>query len=303
MRTAKPTAKAAYSSEIAAESSLYAQLTSGYVTLGTSEEAVLATYTGTSDLYGLGFAAQSLSPSEAAALSAEYASYATASLSPSEAAALSAEYAEITSEAAFFSTYTGTDDPFATATETGTVAANGPVPTTTDTSRAPTSNRNWPALTVAEGPSAYGIECRHFKNPNSTLPSTCTETITGICGLLSAVGAGNTTYHKEKIFVGSWNWWNLWDKTSCAAAVFVPKVAVGPGKFPTIAQCEALIYGKMETSCRAGGFDNARVNLIRGSNNYTDPRTDAQLGPGGTMGSAVDPKAPSYMISWADGVQ
>ena len=337
-RTAEPTAKAAVSSELAAQSSLEADL------------AEYATYTGTSDILGFGAIPTNYSAiyaSQTKAYAAEVSQY-FRTAAPTAKAALSSDLAAQSSwEAKLgeYLTYTGTSDLLGfsstKATEPSsrqTAAANTSSMATSGASSS--SAGGWPALTLTDKPAAYGVECRNFYDePESRRrASFCASPIQQICQLLHQANTGSSKRMKSRQIdfplqftapestppeappeagdglstVGETDKWLYTTAAegqagpynrACGAAAYLPQAAVGTTKVPSIEQCEDAIYGTMLGLCGHSvgpdgeSYDMARVNVEGGSANYTDSRSETQLGAP-YMGRQIDPKAPSFVITF-----
>ena len=287
------------SSEAAALSSEYAAFT--------SEEAVYATYTGTSDL----FPAETLAPSEAALLSSEYAAFTSVyatytgtsdlfpaeTLAPSEAALLSSEYAAFTS---VYATYTGTGDPFANYTAIPLNKSAIPPPTTT-IAQAPlrpavrtslaatvalTATAQWPALTRVNSSEVYGATCiQYYASGHMYNRTQCDTVVPQICDLLSASDAGTGdvdrwvyAYAPEQQTYG------------CVMGFWLPGAVRGTRKVPNGEACRNEVFGQMLNLCinakgdELGLFNAASVNV-------------GTLPGNGRTGTQVEAGAPSYIMA------
>lgn len=326
--TAEPTAKVALSSELAAESSNYAAITIG--NFSDTYAAATAAYASDDAAYRSAVTRffATAEPTAKARLSSELAAetsfYAdlTQSLSPSEAAAVSEELRQWNSEAAVYATYTGTSDLFGYGyTDDGTAAtkasstpaaqipavniSQAAVKTTPAiATAAPTSTADWPRLGLDPNnkPASYAIQCLSTgKELNSTRLSgtsynfrDCTPAFTDVCNSLHEadnLSSSNTNTDK---------WvWGYGDSSKCIAAFWLPKSAAGVGKVPTVQECERLVYGRMLEACFTdGGLNNAynmgRVNIVHGVLN----ETSGESGEGSYQGEQVDAGSPSYQVGF-----
>ena len=301
-QTAAPTAKAAASSDLAVESSYYAQYTaSNYSALQSSAFASYVSH----------FFATA-PPTARAALSSQLKEesswndaftsniYGTESIGTSEAAAQSSAYAAWTSQLKVYKTYTGTSDLFAFATETSQVAPSSKPASATAALAAPTQTADWPLLSLVQQPEPYGVQCK------SLTPSTgkrvfdveaCTSSLTEICISLDAANKEGSSSSNTDKWVFAYG-----DSKSCIASFWLPKSAAGTGKVPTLEECQANVYGRMVTLCYIKGnvnglYDTARVNLVHGLMN--DTRGTYVQGKS-YEGEQVDAGVPSYQIAFLD---
>ena len=323
--TAEPTAKAALSSELAAESRDYAAITIG--NFSDTYAAATADYASDDAAYRsrITHFFATAEPTAKAFLSSELAAETafqadlTQSLSPSEAAAVSEELRQWSSEAAVYATYTGTSDLFgfgftddgtATTPATSTPAAQIPavnisqpaVKTTPATaSAAPTSTAHWPRLGLDPNnkPASYAIQCLSTgteldSTRNSSTPydfRDCTPAFKDVCNSLHEADTLSSSNNDTDKWV-----WGYGDSTKCIAAFWLPKSAAGVGKVPTVQECEQLVYGRMLQACFTDGvlknaYNMARVNIVHGVLNQT---TEDESG----QGEQVDPGSPSYQVGF-----
>lgn len=325
--TAEPTAKAALSNELAAESRYYAAATAG--NFSDSYAKATAAYASEEAAY-LSVVTRffaTAEPSDKARLSSELAAETefeadlTRSLSPSEAAVVSEELRQWNSEVSVYATYTGTSDLFgylstgdgtAATKASSTPAAQIPAvnisqaavkTTPASATAAPTSTVNWPRLALDPNnkPAAYAIQCLSVgaqlgSTPGSTTHDfrDCTPAFTDICASLhdaDTLSSSNTNTDK---------WvWGYGTSSKCIAAFWLPKSAAGVGKVPTVQECERLVYGRMLDACFTDGglssaYNMARVNIVHGILN----ETTATSGEGSYQGEQVDPGSPSYQVGF-----
>lgn len=326
-RTAVPTAKAALSSDLAAQSSWQADI----------EEYL--TYTGTSDILGFGPTPTNRStndyldfqpiPTDQSAVYASVTKAQALELSeffrtaePTAKAALSSEVAaqrSLEADILEAATYTGTSDlfgfgPIETATslspseasllsnyyELQTAIANADATATAQTDLSTsTGTPRWPEPVSSDSePVSYGVECRVFNSPGSVRTvNRCKATIAKICSYIDNANRGVAGGAVDAWMYAIDNGDDSQNNT-CGARAYLPRAAVGTKNVPSVEQCVSLVYGRMIDICSGGlSFDNARVNVQGGSANYTDPRDETQLG-GSSSGRLIDPDLPGYSVNF-----
>ena len=182
-RTAEPTAAAAVSSELAAQSSWDAAYSE------------YATYTGTDDLLGYSEPtnASAIYASETKARAATISQFFRTAVSTARAALSSDLAAQSSFEDKFekFLTYTGTSDILGSETASAnssrvsrTSAAAVATSTAWNIDVAPTSQEHWPDVAYAGIEAAYGVDCRlppHNGAKRTYDTSDCNEMIPKIC--------------------------------------------------------------------------------------------------------------------------
>lgn len=220
----------------------------------------------------------------------------------SEDAAWNSEYAALTSD--LYNTNTNTygyeSVPVLNASESAQLAKGladwtrtvGGSPTTTGAKQAavpakaaaaPTATANWPALTRADGPMAYGAHCiQYYASGREYAKSHCDTTIPQVCDMLSRSNAGDGDTDKWVYAQG--------DKSGCIMAFWLPKAVAGTGKVPTVAECKTQVYGEMVNLCieapgNPPGLYNAAVVNVD------------SLPGNGQPGTAVDDGAPRYFLA------